>query len=125
MKKLRVCAKVAKPTRQRLKGGDYWFTIKKIKWMLDLPYSTIAGWMGITTSNLTSMISQCLNPYPEQWKAFSEGLRNYRTQVQVWIDPSQTIVCRRAGCNIREAKTSWNKKDCRFHRRKSFKKYPL
>lgn len=89
----RVPAKIAKPTRQRLEGRNYWYSIMVTKRCLDVKFSTIAGWMGITTSNLTSMISQHLNPYPEQWEAFKEGVQNHHTQVQVWIDETKVKTC--------------------------------
>ncbi len=80
-----VPAKIAKPTRQRLEGRNYWYSIMVTKRCLDVKFSTIADWMGITTSNLTSMISQHLNPYPEQWRAFKEGVKCHNEDTDLRI----------------------------------------
>jgi len=107
-----VPAKVAKPTRQRIKGINLCPTIREFKNALELPYSTIAGWMGITTSNLTSMVSQGLNPYPEQWEAFMAGVRNHHTKKLEWIDEMKIASCAYRHCDETFILWAHNKKYC-------------
>jgi len=47
---------------------------------LELTYDEITPWMGISSSNLRSMISQELNPTEEEWINFKKGLSYYLTE---------------------------------------------
>ena len=105
-------AKVAKPTRHRIQGVNLCNSIREYKDALGLPYSTIADWMGITTSNLTSMISQGLNPYPEQWEAFKAGVKNHHILKQVWINETKTAICAYRKCDESFILWAHNKKYC-------------
>ena len=107
-------AKFAKTPRHRLSGVNLCNVIRGLKNTLGLPYSTIAGWMGITTSNLTSMISQGLNPYPEQWEAFKVGVKCHAdsTTMLVGIPLSKVDTCAYRNCNETIILWAHNKKYC-------------
>lgn len=97
---------------------------------MGLPFTEIAGWMNLTSSNLRAMIHLGLNPTLDEWEKFKNGLKNYiiskkNERILVCVSQDKIAVCRRRGCNEQFIKWSWNAKDCEKHRRKSFKKYPI
>ena len=71
--------------KQRLSDRNYTRAISGTKKSLDLTYTEIASWMGITPSNLRSMISQELNPTEEEWINFKKGLAYYQADKKALV----------------------------------------
>jgi len=84
-----------------MNGRNYYQTIKKTKVALNVPYSKIADWMGITTGNLTACLAQGLNPTGSQWEMFKAGVQNHvglKNLVRVWVEEKKFKLCK-CGCN--------------------------
>lgn len=66
-----------RPQKNRLTDRNYSYIIKRLKTAHKLSYSDIASWMGLTVSNLSSMLTQNLNPTQTEWDSFEIGLSAY------------------------------------------------